>query len=232
MVKPLWHLWPVLAFLIFLNSHVTLGPPFTSLFLCCLLFCPHLCPVFILIILSFISPQTSDDEDYFSVSPTEMFLKVGEEQEILVSFKAQYNRKCRERYTKICSSCHTQYSTFKCNIIIEFKKHLRKLCNFLFLAPSYIYDSSHYRSCFSLWFLYNISECFVSLCSSLLTILVVPSGPQYEVSLKGEIVSEESGKSTIPSTAGFAHGVANDVPPILSNKQFVAWGGVTLGRAM
>nr|XP_046255451.1 centrosomal protein of 192 kDa [Scatophagus argus]XP_046255452.1 centrosomal protein of 192 kDa [Scatophagus argus] len=67
---------------------------------------------------------------------------------------------------------------------------------------------------------------------SLLTILVLPSGPQYEVTLKGEVVSEHSGKPAIPSAAAFGPGVASDVPPILSNKQFVAWGGVTLGRAV
>uniref|UniRef100_A0A3Q4BR57 Centrosomal protein 192 n=1 Tax=Mola mola TaxID=94237 RepID=A0A3Q4BR57_MOLML len=65
----------------------------------------------------------------------------------------------------------------------------------------------------------------------LLTILVLPSGPQYEVTLKGEVAPEDSGKPAIPSAALFGPGVASDVPPILSNKQFVAWGGVTLGRA-
>lgn len=72
----------------------------------------------------------------------------------------------------------------------------------------------------------------LSLCYSLLAILVIPSGPQYEVTLKGEVVPEDSGKAAIPSAAHFGPGLANDVPPILSNKQFVAWGGVTLGRAM
>uniref|UniRef100_A0A3Q3XJH5 Centrosomal protein 192 n=1 Tax=Mola mola TaxID=94237 RepID=A0A3Q3XJH5_MOLML len=67
---------------------------------------------------------------------------------------------------------------------------------------------------------------------SLLTILVLPSGPQYEVTLKGEVAPEDSGKPAIPSAALFGPGVASDVPPILSNKQFVAWGGVTLGRAV
>lgn len=69
-------------------------------------------------------------------------------------------------------------------------------------------------------------------CYSLLTILVLPSGPQYEVTLKGEVVLEGSGKPAMASAAVFGPGVANDVPPILSNKQFVAWGGVTLGRAV
>ncbi|KAM9353963.1 centrosomal protein of 192 kDa [Symphorus nematophorus] len=67
---------------------------------------------------------------------------------------------------------------------------------------------------------------------SLLTILVLPSGPQYEVTLKGEVVPEDSGKPAIPSAAVIGPSIASDVPPILSNKQFVAWGGVTLGRAV
>ena len=62
---------------------------------------------------------------------------------------------------------------------------------------------------------------------SLLTILVLPSGPQYEVALRGEVTPEHHGKPTAS-----APGPAADVPPILSNKQFVAWGGVTLGRAV
>uniref|UniRef100_A0A674MQY1 Centrosomal protein 192 n=1 Tax=Takifugu rubripes TaxID=31033 RepID=A0A674MQY1_TAKRU len=79
----------------------------------------------------------------------------------------------------------------------------------------------------------RLTVCFLSLSySSLLTILVLPSGPQYEVTLRGEVVSEDSGKPAIPSAALFGPGVASDVPPILSNKQFVAWGGVTLGRAV
>ncbi|XP_037836225.1 centrosomal protein of 192 kDa isoform X2 [Kryptolebias marmoratus] len=62
---------------------------------------------------------------------------------------------------------------------------------------------------------------------SLLTILVLPSGPQYEVVLKGEGIS-----SAPPSVPACAPALTTDVPPILSNKQFVAWGGVTLGRAV
>uniref|UniRef100_A0A7N8XJ61 Centrosomal protein 192 n=1 Tax=Mastacembelus armatus TaxID=205130 RepID=A0A7N8XJ61_9TELE len=103
-----------------------------------------------------------DAEDSFSVTPEELFLSVGEEQGIIVSFKTHSNRKHRE---------------------------------------------------------------------SLLTILVLPSGPQYEVTLKGEVVTEDSGKPAI-SSAAVGPGLANNVPPILSNKQFVAWGGVTLGRAV
>ncbi|XP_071324472.1 centrosomal protein of 192 kDa isoform X3 [Trachinotus anak] len=107
--------------------------------------------------------KSSDAEDSFSVTPDELFLRKGEEQGIIVSFKAQGNRKCRE---------------------------------------------------------------------SLLTILVLPSGPQYEVTLKGEVVPEDLGKPANPSTAVLSSGLAKDIPPILSNKQFIAWGGVTLGRAV
>ncbi|KAM4633668.1 centrosomal protein of 192 kDa [Polymixia lowei] len=67
---------------------------------------------------------------------------------------------------------------------------------------------------------------------SLLTILVLPSGPQYEVALKGEVLPEDCGKPAPTPAMTLAPGVASDVPPILSNKQFVAWGGVTLGRAV
>ncbi|XP_053182298.1 centrosomal protein of 192 kDa [Scomber japonicus] len=107
--------------------------------------------------------KSSDAEDCFFVTPDELTLRVGEEQGIVVSFKAHGSRKYRE---------------------------------------------------------------------SLLTILVLPSGPQYEVTLKGEVASEDSGKAAFPPAAVFGSGLANDVPPILSNKQFVAWGGVTLGRAV
>lgn len=105
--------------------------------------------------------KCSGAEGCFSVTPNELCLKVGEEQSIVISFKAQENCKAEE---------------------------------------------------------------------SLLTILVLPSGPQYEVTLKGEVAKENSGKRAISSSSVLA--LANDVPPILSNKQFVAWGGVTLGRAI
>ncbi|KAG7223524.1 hypothetical protein INR49_015464 [Caranx melampygus] len=107
--------------------------------------------------------KCSDAEDSFSVTPEELLLRKGEEQGIIVSFKAQGNRKHRE---------------------------------------------------------------------SLLTILVSPLGPQYEVTLRGEVVPEDSGKPAIPSAAVSGSGLAKDIPPILSNKQFIAWGGVTLGRAV
>uniref|UniRef100_A0A8D0H9J0 Uncharacterized protein n=1 Tax=Sphenodon punctatus TaxID=8508 RepID=A0A8D0H9J0_SPHPU len=58
---------------------------------------------------------------------------------------------------------------------------------------------------------------------STLKILVLPSGPQYEVVVKGETESLENGLLT--STSCDSEG-----PPILTNKQVVAWGGVALGR--
>ncbi|KAI4871290.1 hypothetical protein NFI96_019814 [Prochilodus magdalenae] len=63
---------------------------------------------------------------------------------------------------------------------------------------------------------------------SVLTILVLPSGPQYEVVLKGEVVQGNS--RNVSSAKGSV--LYGEVPPILSNKQFMAWGGVTLGRAV
>ncbi|XP_037533103.1 centrosomal protein of 192 kDa [Nematolebias whitei] len=99
--------------------------------------------------------KISESGDDFTVTPGELSLRVGEERDITVSFKAQSNKECKE---------------------------------------------------------------------SLLTVLVLPSGPQYEMMLKGEVLPSDSGK---PAPA-----LTSDVPPILSNKQFVAWGGVTLGRAV
>ncbi|NWX87377.1 CE192 protein, partial [Nothoprocta pentlandii] len=60
---------------------------------------------------------------------------------------------------------------------------------------------------------------------STLKILVLPSGPQYEVVLKGEVGNGES-------RPVFSAAQCTDIPPILSNKQFVAWGGVALGRSV
>ncbi|KGL82099.1 Centrosomal protein of 192 kDa, partial [Tinamus guttatus] len=65
----------------------------------------------------------------------------------------------------------------------------------------------------------------LSTAESSLKILVLPSGPQYEVVLKGEVGSVES-------RPVFAAARCTDIPPILSNKQFVAWGGVALGRSV
>ncbi|KAI2655530.1 Centrosomal protein of 192 kDa [Labeo rohita] len=50
----------------------------------------------------------------------------------------------------------------------------------------------------------------------------------YEVMLKGEMVQGVSGKVVSPPAVLSQA----EVPPILSNKQFMAWGGVTLGRAV
>lgn len=57
---------------------------------------------------------------------------------------------------------------------------------------------------------------------------MLPSGPQYEVVLKGEVAQGKTG--TVSSALNIMPNEA--VPPILSNKQFMAWGGVTLGRAV
>ncbi|GCB72399.1 hypothetical protein scyTo_0006285 [Scyliorhinus torazame] len=60
-----------------------------------------------------------------------------------------------------------------------------------------------------------------------LTILVQPFGPQYEVGLKGLLGRTESVQSISSSSNSLV-----DVPPILSNKQFMSWGGVSLGRTV
>uniref|UniRef100_A0A8C3IZ99 Centrosomal protein 192 n=1 Tax=Chrysemys picta bellii TaxID=8478 RepID=A0A8C3IZ99_CHRPI len=60
---------------------------------------------------------------------------------------------------------------------------------------------------------------------SILKILVLPSGPQYEVVVKGEV--NILGNRPLATTSCYS-----DIPPILSNKQFMAWGGVTLGRTV
>ncbi|XP_007949874.2 centrosomal protein of 192 kDa [Orycteropus afer afer] len=57
----------------------------------------------------------------------------------------------------------------------------------------------------------------------IMKIFVQPFGPQYEVVLKGEVVSSGNKPLTIGSCC-------SDIPSILSNKQFLAWGGVPLGR--
>ncbi|XP_009947338.1 PREDICTED: centrosomal protein of 192 kDa-like, partial [Leptosomus discolor] len=60
---------------------------------------------------------------------------------------------------------------------------------------------------------------------SALKILVLPSGPQYEVVVKGEVEPEDN--RPVSAAAGCL-----DIPSILSNKQFIAWGGVTLGASV
>ncbi|XP_029402677.1 centrosomal protein of 192 kDa [Mus pahari] len=57
----------------------------------------------------------------------------------------------------------------------------------------------------------------------ILIIFVQPLGPQYEVVLRGEVIS--SGSKPLPPGPH-----CSDSPPILSNKQFLTWGGVPLGR--
>ncbi|XP_029777150.1 centrosomal protein of 192 kDa isoform X4 [Suricata suricatta] len=95
-----------------------------------------------------------DQGSHFSVDPENLFLKPGEEHEVLVTFTPKDPKACEERILKI---------------------------------------------------------------------FVQPFGPQYEVMLKGEVVSSRN-KSQMP---GYC---CSDVPSILSNKQFLAWGGVPLGR--
>ncbi|XP_072114517.1 centrosomal protein of 192 kDa isoform X6 [Mobula birostris] len=60
-----------------------------------------------------------------------------------------------------------------------------------------------------------------------LAILVQPFGPQYEVGLKGVLWKPESYQSI--SSSGSS---SLEIPPILSNKQFISWGGVSLGRTV
>ncbi|XP_059325122.1 centrosomal protein of 192 kDa [Ammospiza nelsoni] len=60
---------------------------------------------------------------------------------------------------------------------------------------------------------------------SILKILVLPSGPQFEVMIEGEV---ESGQNRPVSTPARC----SDIPPILSNKQFIAWGAVSLGSSV
>ncbi|XP_077208935.1 centrosomal protein of 192 kDa isoform X2 [Paroedura picta] len=58
---------------------------------------------------------------------------------------------------------------------------------------------------------------------SVVKIFVLPSGPEYKVTVKAEVAVAESKPLTQMS-----HN--SEVPPILANKQLVAWGGVQLGR--
>ncbi|XP_072902818.1 centrosomal protein of 192 kDa isoform X3 [Hemitrygon akajei] len=60
-----------------------------------------------------------------------------------------------------------------------------------------------------------------------LAILVQPFGPQYEVGLKGVLWKPESYQSVSSSSSS-----SLEIPPILSNKQFISWGGVSLGRTV
>ncbi|KAM9632713.1 centrosomal protein of 192 kDa isoform 4-T6 [Trichechus inunguis] len=95
-----------------------------------------------------------DQGSHFSVDPENLFLKPGEEREVMVSFTPKDSKTCEKRIMKI---------------------------------------------------------------------FVQPFGPQYEVVLKGEIVSSGNKPLTLGSCC-------SDIPSVLSNKQFLAWGGVPLGR--
>ncbi|XP_021120952.1 centrosomal protein of 192 kDa isoform X4 [Heterocephalus glaber] len=98
--------------------------------------------------------KVPEQGSHFSVYPENLFLKPGEEHEVMVSFTPRDPKACEERILKI---------------------------------------------------------------------FVHPCGPQYEVVLKGEAVS--SGSQTVPPGP-----CCPDLPSLLSNKQFLAWGGVPLGR--
>ncbi|CAH2284707.1 Hypothetical predicted protein [Pelobates cultripes] len=73
----------------------------------------------------------------------------------------------------------------------------------------------------------TFSPQYSKLQKSVLKIMVQPSGPQYEVSVIGETESQGNRNPVNPPLLNIS-----DVPPILSNKQFVSWGGVCLGRAV
>ncbi|XP_066480532.1 centrosomal protein of 192 kDa [Tiliqua scincoides] len=60
---------------------------------------------------------------------------------------------------------------------------------------------------------------------SVVKIFVLPSGPEYKVTVKGEVSVLES--KPLPQKWN-----NSEVPPILANKQFVLWGGVQLGRTV
>ncbi|XP_013368299.1 PREDICTED: centrosomal protein of 192 kDa isoform X3 [Chinchilla lanigera] len=98
--------------------------------------------------------KVPEQGSHFSVYPENLFLKPGEEHEVIVSFTPKDPKACEERILKI---------------------------------------------------------------------FVHPCGPQYEVVLKGEAISSGSQ----PLSPGPC---CSDLPSILSNKQFLAWGGVPLGR--
>nr|XP_060628711.1 centrosomal protein of 192 kDa [Anolis sagrei ordinatus] len=60
---------------------------------------------------------------------------------------------------------------------------------------------------------------------SVVEILVLPSGPEYKVTVKGEVTMPER-KALVQKCP------TTEVPPILANKQLLAWGGVHLGRTV
>ncbi|XP_054841844.1 centrosomal protein of 192 kDa [Eublepharis macularius] len=60
---------------------------------------------------------------------------------------------------------------------------------------------------------------------SVVKIFVLPSGPEYKVTVKAEVPVVDS-----KPFSQMCHN--SEVPPILANKQLVAWGGVQLGRTV
>ncbi|XP_008057115.1 centrosomal protein of 192 kDa [Carlito syrichta] len=98
--------------------------------------------------------KVPEQGSHFSVNPENLFLKPGEEHDVIVSFTPKDPKACEERILKI---------------------------------------------------------------------FVQPFGPQYEVVLKGEVIS--SGSKPLPPRP-----CCSDIPLILSNKQFLSWGGVPLSR--
>lgn len=69
--------------------------------------------------------------------------------------------------------------------------------------------------------MFNFRFCF----HSVVKILVLPSGPEYKVTVKGEVTAAES-KPLVQKCS------KTEDPPILANKQFLSWGGVQLGRTV
>ncbi|XP_007434722.1 centrosomal protein of 192 kDa [Python bivittatus] len=60
---------------------------------------------------------------------------------------------------------------------------------------------------------------------SVVKILVLPSGPEYKVTVKCDVSMEENK----PLEQKYSN---SEVPPILANKQLLTWGGVQLGRTV
>uniref|UniRef100_UPI00358DF1D0 centrosomal protein of 192 kDa-like isoform X2 n=1 Tax=Myxine glutinosa TaxID=7769 RepID=UPI00358DF1D0 len=59
--------------------------------------------------------------------------------------------------------------------------------------------------------------------NSVLLLSVCPTGPTYEVMLCGQVADPTTQRPLSPSFL--------EIPPLLSNRQYLSWGGVTLGRA-
>ncbi|XP_058032745.1 centrosomal protein of 192 kDa isoform X1 [Ahaetulla prasina] len=60
---------------------------------------------------------------------------------------------------------------------------------------------------------------------SVVKIMVLPSGPEYKVTVKGDVSMEEN-KPLVQKCSN------SEVPPILANKQLLIWGGVQIGRTV